>query len=120
MAAVGAMLICASADLVGRRRLLLVTILGQAIATLATAFTGDYHQFVAAQFVTRLFGYAEEMLCFVVVAEEMEARARGWANGTMSAMDFTGAGVASLVFAFVNVLPYGWRAIYVIGAIRCS
>jgi MFS family permease len=117
VAAIGAMLICASADLVGRRRLLLVTMVGQAIATLATAFTANYDQFVAAQFVTRLFGYAEEMLCFVVVVEEMAAKARGWANGTMSAMDFTGAGVASLVFSAVNILPYGWRAIYVIGAV---
>jgi MFS family permease len=117
MAAIGAMLICASADLVGRRRLLLITILGQGIATLATAFTADYNQFVAAQFVTRLFGYAEEMLCFVVIVEEMQARARGWANGTLTAMDFTGGVVASIVFAAVNVMPYGWRAIYVIGAV---
>ncbi len=117
LAAVFAMLICASADLVGRRRLLLVTIFGQAIFTLATAFAGGYDSFVWAQFFTRVFGYAEEMLCFVVIVEEMAAGARGWANGTMTSMDFTGAGVASLVFAFVNLLPYGWRALYVIGAV---
>ena len=117
LAAVFAMLICASADLVGRRRLLLVTIFGQAVFTLATAFAGGYDSFVWAQFFTRVFGYAEEMLCFVVIVEEMAAGARGWANGTMTSMDFTGAGVASLVFAFVNLLPYGWRALYVIGAV---
>src|SRR5437879_5882294 len=117
LAAVFAMLICASADLVGRRRLLLITIFGQAVFTLATAFADGYASFVWAQFFTRVFGYAEEMLCFVVIAEEIAAGARGWANGTMTAMDFTGAGIASLVFAFVNVLPYGWRALYVIGAV---
>src|SRR5471032_1326490 len=117
VAAIFSMLICASADLVGRRRLLLVTIFGQAVFTLATAFAPGYASFVWAQFFTRVFGYAEEMLCFVVIAEEVAAGARGWANGTMTAMDFTGAGVASLVFAFVNVLPYGWRALYVIGAV---
>ena len=57
------------------------------------------------------------MLCFVVIAEEVAAGARGWANGTISALDFTGAGLASLVFAAVNILPYGWRALYVIGAV---
>ncbi len=57
----------------GRRRLLLFTIFGQAMATLATAFTANYAQFVWAQFLTRMFGYAEEMLCFVVIAEEMAA-----------------------------------------------
>ncbi len=116
-ATVFALLIAASADLVGRRRLLLVTLFGQALFTLLTAFTQNYEQFVAMQFLTRVFGYAEEMLCFVVVAEEMAAGARGWANGTLSALYYMGAGVASLIFALVTVLPSEWRAIYVIGAI---
>jgi len=117
MAAIVALAISASADLVGRRRLLLFTIFGQAVFTLATAFSGDYVQFVWAQLLTRVFGYAEEMLCFVVIAEEMSAGARGWANGTLSALDYLGAGLASLVFLGVTVLPYGWRALYVIGAV---
>jgi putative MFS transporter len=117
VAALAALLVAASADLVGRRRLLLMTILGQATFTLLTATTTQYGPFVAAQFLTRVFGYAEEMLCFVVIAEEVSAGARGWANGTLSAMDYTGAGLASLVFALVNFLPFGWRAIYVIGAL---
>jgi putative MFS transporter len=116
-AAFFAMALAASADVVGRRRLLLITIFGQALATLATAFTATYGEFLAAQIVTRIFGYAEEMLCFVVIAEEVSAEARGWANGTLSALDYTGVGVASIVFIFVNVMPYGWRAIYVIGAV---
>lgn len=116
LATIAALLLAASADLVGRRRLLLFTLLGQAIFTLLTAATTTYATFVWAQLLTRVFGYAEEMLCFVVIAEEVSAGARGWANGTVSAMDYTGAGLASLVFAAVNFLPYGWRAIYVIGA----
>jgi MFS family permease len=112
-----ALLIAASADLVGRRRLLLITLFGQALFTLLTGFTQTYEQFVAAQFFTRVFGYAEEMLCFVVVAEEMAAGARGWANGTLSSLYYLGAGVASLVFMAITILPYEWRAIYVIGAV---
>jgi MFS family permease len=115
-----ALLIAASADLIGRRRLLLVTLFGQAFFTLMTAFTMSYDQFVAAQFLTRVFGYAEEMLCFVVVAEEVAARARGWANGALSGFYYLGAGIASLIFALVTVLPYEWRAIYVIGAVPIS
>ena len=117
LAAVIALGIAYSADLVGRRRLLLITIVGQAIATLATAFVADYPQFLAAQFATRVFGYAEEMLCVVYIVEEVEAGVRGWANGTLAAMSSTGTGIASLVFALVNFLPYKWRAIYVIGAL---
>lgn len=117
MAAVIALPLVWSADLVGRRRLLLITIFGQALATLATGFVTTYHQFVAMQLVTRIFGYAEEMLCFVVVAEEVEARARGWASGTLATMDYVGAGVAALVFAAIGAIPYGWRSLYVIGSL---
>lgn len=117
LAAVAALFLAYSADLVGRRRLLLFTITGQAIGTLATAFAGTYEQFVWLQIATRVFGYAEEMLCVVVIVEEVEAGVRGWANGTLAAMDSTGTGIASLVFAAVNLLPFGWRAIYVIGAL---
>ncbi|HXR94732.1 MAG TPA: MFS transporter [Rhizomicrobium sp.] len=117
LAALISLVIAASADLVGRRRLLLFTIIGQAVATLATAFTASEVQFMWAQFFSRMFGYAEEILCFVVIAEEVAASARGWAAGTLSALDYWGAGVASLAFAAVNLLPYGWRALYVIGAL---
>jgi putative MFS transporter len=117
LAALISLVMAASADLVGRRRLLLLTIIGQAVATLVTAFTGSEAQFMWAQFFTRMFGYAEEILCFVVIAEEVAASARGWAAGTLSALNYLGAGVASLVFAAVNLLPYGWRALYVIGAL---
>jgi putative MFS transporter len=116
-AAIIALFIAASADLVGRRRLLLVTIFGQAVFTLLTAFAPDYLTFVGAQLLTRVFGYAEEMLCFVVIAEEITARARGWANSTLVALYFLGAGLAAGVFAAIDILPHGWRALYVIGAI---
>ncbi|HKB95625.1 MAG TPA: MFS transporter [Rhizomicrobium sp.] len=116
-AALFAMLLAASADLVGRRRLLLVTIFGQASFTLLTAFAPHYLTFVGAQFFTRVFGYAEEMLLFVVVAEEVSAKARGWANTILIAFYFTGGGLAAAVFGSINALPYGWRALYVIGAV---
>jgi MFS family permease len=109
------MLLALSADIVGRRRLLLFTIFGQAAFTLATAFSQTYGQFVWMQVLTRVFGYAEEMLCIVVIVEEVAATVRGWAAGTLAALTYTGAGLASLCFAAVNFLPGHWRALYVIG-----
>jgi MFS family permease len=116
-AAIVALVMAASADLVGRRRLLLVTIFGQAIFTLLSAFAPDYTSFVGAQLLTRVFGYAEEMLCFVVIAEEINAKARGWSNGAITAFYFVGAGLAAAVFGAVEILPYGWRALYFLGAL---
>jgi MFS family permease len=117
LAAIAAMLLAASADLVGRRRLLLITLFGQGLFTLATAFAPGYASFVWMQGLTRVFGYAEEMLCFVVIAEEMAAAARGWANGALSGLYYTGAGIAALLFGMVTLLPYGWRSLYAIGAV---
>jgi putative MFS transporter len=117
IAALFALALAASADLVGRRRLLLFTIFGQAVFTLLTAFATQYASFVGAQFLTRVFGYAEEMLLFVVIAEEVAAKARGWANTTLVSFYFVGAGLAAAVFGAINLLPYGWRSLYVIGAL---
>ena len=117
LAAIAALVLAWSADLVGRRRLLLFTIFGQGLATLASGFAQDYAQFVWLQIATRVFGYAEEMLCYVVIAEEVAAAARGWSSGTLAAMYYAGGGVASLVFAGIAFLPYGWRSLYVIGAV---
>ena len=115
MAVLVALFIAPLADIFGRRRLLLITVFGESIFTIASAFTETYPQFVTLQILARVFGYAEEMLCFVVIAEEMDARVRGWASGTLGAMGATGAGIAALIFAAVNVLPFGWRSMYVIG-----
>lgn len=117
LAAVVALPLVWTADIVGRRRLLLITIFGQAVATLATGFAQNYEQFVWLQFFTRIFGYAEEMLCFVMIAEEVSADARGWASGTLATMDYAGAGIAALIFAFITSIPYGWRTLYVIGSL---
>jgi putative MFS transporter len=117
LAAIPALLLAWTADLMGRRRLLLFTIVGQAVATLATGFAQDYAQFVWFQTAVRLFGYAEEMLCYVVVAEELTTRSRGWANGTLAAMYYAGGGFTAAVFAAITYLPYGWRSMYVIGSV---
>ena len=104
------------ADVFGRRTMLLFTAAGSTLATVATAFSQDLTQFVAVQTLARVFSYAETMLCFVVIAEEFDERMRGWATGALGALGAAGAGVAALMFAAVNLLPFGWRALFVLGA----
>lgn len=113
----GALVLCLMADVIGRRKLLLFTILGMALSTLATAFAPTYESFLAAQIMVRVFGYTEDMLCIVVIAEEFEERSRGWAISTLGALSALGGGVAVIVFTMVAFLPYEWRAIYFIGAV---
>jgi len=105
------------ADRLGRRTLLLVTILGSALTTLATAFAQTSEQFIVLQGAVRMFGYAQDMVSIVVIAEEIDDRARGWALGMLAALAAVGAAMASVVFATIDIIPYGWRGLYVIGAL---
>ncbi|HVH20339.1 MAG TPA: MFS transporter [Myxococcota bacterium] len=106
-----------AADRVGRRRMLLVTILGYTLCTGATAFAPNATAFVAFQFLARVFAAAEMGIAIVVIAEEFDVEHRGWGMGALGALHACGAGVAGLAFAFVDVLPYGWRALYAIGLV---
>lgn len=110
-----AILLAVLADHIGRRALLLATIVGFTVCTFLTALVSEPRQFMTAQFVARAFIAAENMLAVVVIAEEFAARHRGWGVGMFGALGAWGHGIASLVFAFVNVLPFGWRALYVLG-----
>lgn len=103
------------ADTFGRRRVLLGSILGYTLMTGATALAPNPEWFVACQFGVRLFGTAEEVLATVVIAEEIDARHRGWALGLLAALMGLGAGLAWIAFAFVDVLPFGWRSLYAVG-----
>lgn len=113
----GAMALTTMADVFGRRRLLLYTIVGQAFATLGSAIAPTYGLFLGCQIATYLFSGAEMSLCYVVIIEEMNASVRGWSVGLLAAMSYMGGGITSLLFAAVNVMPYGWRSLYAIGAI---
>lgn len=103
------------ADRVGRRRVLLLTIVAYTILTGATAFAPDARTFVALQFCARIFAVAEVMLAYVVIAEELDPEARGWGAGALAALGALGNGLALGLFALVEVLPMGWRALYLIG-----
>jgi putative MFS transporter len=106
-----------AADRLGRRRVLLYTILGYTICTGATAFVMDATTFVALQFLARVFAGAEAVIAIVVVAEEFDAAHRGWGIGALGAIHAVGAGMAGGAFAFVEMLPYGWRALYLVGLV---
>jgi len=110
-----ALIVTALADGIGRRRLLLVTILGFTLFTALTSLAQTATQFMGLQFLARVFIAAEGILAVVVIAEVFDARNRGWGIGVVGAMGTLGHGVASIVFAAVNILPFGWRSMYLLG-----
>jgi len=103
------------ADRLGRRRVLLFTIFAYTLCTGATALAPNAMTFVACQFLARVFAAAETVIAVVVVAEEFDAAHRGWGVGALGALQACGAGVAALAFAFVDRVPFGWRALFLLG-----
>lgn len=115
---VGSMLsvfLTSAADRIGRRRLLMFTIVAYTILTGATAFAPSAESFVALQFFARLFITAEYALALVVVGEELDDDSRGWGIGALAALSACGHGLALLLFTFVDILPFGWRSLYLVG-----
>ncbi len=105
------------ADQIGRRRVLLFTIVAYTVLTGATAFAQDAVTFVILQFFARTFAVAEVMLSFVIIAEELDPEDRGWGTGALAALGACGGGLALLLFAFIDILPMGWRFLYLVGLI---
>lgn len=104
------------ADVVGRRRLLLFTIAGMTLATVLSAFAQTAAQYLILQTAARCFSYAEDMICYVIVAEEIAPEKRGWALGRLAALGTLGYGLSSLLYGQIDALPHGWRDFYLVGA----
>jgi len=105
------------ADVFGRRRLLLYTIVGYTLFTALSALAQQERTFVAAQFLARAFSGAEATVSLVILVEEVDAAVRGWAIGMQGALAITGYGLAAIVFSMIAIIPYGWRGLFALAVL---
>ena len=117
LGALPAFIIIPFADRIGRRHLFLASVIGTSTATLLTALSQSAAQFVVCQVVVRTFLVTGLSVAFVIVTEEFPAVHRGWAIGMLGALGTCGNGLGAALFAAIHVLPYGWRALYLIGVV---
>jgi MFS family permease len=111
----GTFLIVPFADRIGRRRVFLASLLGMSIGTLATGLAQSAVQFALAQIVTRAFLLTASALALVILVEEFPAEHRGAGIGLLSVLGGLGFGLGAGLYAAVDLLPFGWRALYAIG-----
>jgi putative MFS transporter len=111
------LLITPLADVFGRRRLLLYTIVAYTIFTGLSAIAPNEQIFMIWQMLARAFAGAEGTVAFVILSEEVDAGVRGWAIGLLSALASAGFGMAALAFAGITWIPYGWRGLYALALI---
>lgn len=103
------------ADVYGRRRMLLTSIIGYCTFTALTAVTPTIATFVAAQFMARLFLHAECAIAWTILTERLPAKSRGFGFGWLATMSAGGTVVSSFLYG-VAFGPNGvsWRWLYVV------
>jgi putative MFS transporter len=114
LGAAPAFLFALSADHFGRRRVLLLAITAYLLLTGLTALALTPFFFMLTQFGVRLFAAVAGILALVMIIEEFPNEARGWGIGVYTALASVGGGSAALLFAFVDVIPLGWRALFLV------
>ncbi len=94
-----------SADRFGRRRLMMITVVGFAVFNGLTALVTDKWQFTFCQFAARLFLTAEYSLAVIMVGEEYPARLRGRAIAILTSLATVGVMVMSKLQPYVLLEP---------------
>lgn len=115
MGALLAFVVVPFADRIGRRRVLLACMIGMSVGSVLTGLAPNAQALAAFQIITRTFATSASVVSFVIVAEEFPAGHRGWGLGVLGAVGAVGFGLGAAVYAQISWLPYGWRAIYVLG-----
>jgi putative MFS transporter len=88
------------ADRYGRRNVMMLTVIGFAVANGLTAFVTSKEAFVVVQFFARLFLTAEYALAVIMVGEEYPARIRGRAIAILTSLATVG------VMLMAKIQPY--------------
>jgi putative MFS transporter len=113
----GVLVLLPLADRFGRRPILAITITGYTVATFLTAFSRGVVDFVAYQFVARIFLGAEYALAAIVLVELLSRERRGKALALVSSMSAFGQAGAGVGFLVVVALGASWRMLYLVGIV---
>jgi MFS transporter, putative metabolite:H+ symporter len=102
------------ADRYGRRLLITLTILGYALFTGLTAFSGRIESFTAYQLAARLFLASEFALALIIIGEEYPTAWRGFGIALLSGVAAVGTIISFLAAGYV-LTHYSWQTMYLIG-----
>jgi MFS family permease len=117
LGAIPAFFLIPLADRIGRRRTFLASVLGMSAATTLSAFAPTIEALIGLQMLSRLFMVTAAATAFVIITEEFHAAHRGWGLGIVGAVGTFGVGMSAVLFAGIELLPYGWRAMYLLGVV---
>jgi putative MFS transporter len=105
-------------DRVGRRPMLLWSVVGYTVFTALTAVSWDIWSFAGFQFASRIFLGAEYAVGVTMIVEEFPTERRARALGTLLTFSAVGTiAVGVLLGLHLEAGPLEWRAFYLIGLV---
>jgi MFS family permease len=115
---VGGMIGGVIADYIGRKRTMLISIVGYAVFTGLTALSSSIEMFIAFRFLTGLFMGSEWGTGNTLLAETWPNRARPKGAGLLQSGFGFGAFLVAGVWYFIRPLgPEAWRWVFVVGIV---
>ncbi len=117
--ALGGMIGSIMADYVGRKKMLMISILGYCAFTALTAFSQSVTMLIALRFLTGIFLGTEWSTGTALVAETWPTSARAKALGVMQSGYGAGFFLAAALWLFIQPMTgaSGWRCMFVIGVL---
>jgi len=102
----------AAADRLGRRRMLLITLVGACVCSSLTAAAGGIVAFAAIQVVARGLTTGADVVRAVALAEHMPAGARAYAISLSAMCAGLGSGFVVWLLPLADLDPRAWRLIF--------
>ena len=109
-----ALVLVASADRRGRRRLVLVSAAAGILVAATGALAPSLPWLAASQIGARSFSIALAVLIGIMAAEEMPAGARAYAASVLALAAALGAGACVAALPLADLAEPAWRAVYVV------
>ncbi len=106
----------ALADRWGRRRLILVGLIGACAANLLTALAPNFEVFTGAQLLNRALVNTVLIVAGIAAVEDAPEGARAFATGMYALALGAGFGLAVLLLPFADLGDYGWRISFALSA----
>lgn len=100
------------ADRYGRRAIFLGAVTGCTIFTVLTALSAGLYDFVAYQFIARLFMVTEIGVAAIILTEEMPSRYRGLAVTMVFGLVLFGGITSAMIYPIAVKSEFGWRGLY--------
>jgi MFS family permease len=110
------LVVIALADRLGRRRLILVSLVGACAFNLLAAAAPTFEVFTGAQLVTRALVNSALIVAGIAVVEDAPEGARAFATGMYALALGAGYGLAVVLLPLADLGDFGWRVSFVVSA----